>query len=161
MIHEQNHQLDNSSGSLTRYQQNVPDMSGTHETPYYGTQETPSYGTMPRPTATVKPLPTPMEQDLTHTDLHIPFANERSGTIKLKTSPTEAFARLQAEEKDAIRKEETTKEDLEPRQNNLLKTPTRAGNRTAGDVMDDISTMLADLTDELDSMLCADSVHEG
>ena len=89
-----------------------------------------------------------MEHDLGSNDVHMPFANERSGTIKLKTSPTEAYARLAAEEK--------TKEEG----SSLLATPSRAGNRTAGDVMEDISTMLADLTDELDSMLCSDSVPQ-
>lgn len=100
-----------------------------------------------------------MEHDLSVPDLHIPFANERSGTIKLKTSPSEEFARLQAEEELSACGEET-KENCLQRQNSLLKTPTRAGNRTAGDVMDDISTMLADLTDELDSMLCHENVLE-
>merc|ERR1719278_2332089 len=107
-------------------------------------------GTLPRPTATVHPLPTPMEHDASHNDVHMPFANERSGTIKLKTSPTEAYARLAAAE-------EKTKEGGN---SSLLATPSRAGNRTAGDVMEDISTMLADLTDELDSMLCSDSVPQ-
>ena len=107
-------------------------------------------GTLPRPTATVHPLPTPMEHDVCHNDVHMPFANERSGTIKLKTSPTEAYARLAAAE-------EKTKEGGN---SSLLATPSRAGNRTAGDVMEDISTMLADLTDELDSMLCSDSVPQ-
>merc|ERR1719414_1130181 len=120
-----------------------------------------SNGTLPRPTATVHPLPTPMDHSDVHTDVQkhsdvqhttdvqMPFANERSGTIKLKTSPTEAYARLAAAEK--------TKEGGN---SSLLATPTRAGNRTAGDVMEDISTMLADLTDELDSMLCSDSVPQ-
>ena len=85
------------------------------------------------------------------TDVQMPFANERSGTIKLKTSPTEAFARLAAAEGE-------TKEGATSR--SLLATPSRSGNRTAGDVMEDISTMLADLTDELDSMLCSDSVPQ-
>jgi len=35
----------------------------------------------------------------------------------------------------------------------LLHTPTRAAGRSAGDVLQDIGTMLADLTDELDTML--------
>ena len=100
--------------------------------------------------ATVHPLP--MEHDLLPPpDVHMPFANERSGTIKLKTSPTEAFAKMQAEEA-AIGDETKDK--------SLLKTPTRALNRSAGDVMEDISTMLNDLTDELDSMLCSDSLPE-
>ena len=48
----------------------------------------------------------------------------------------------------------------ETKDKSLLKTPTRALNRSAGDVMEDISTMLNDLTDELDSMLCSDSLPE-
>jgi len=119
----------------------------------FSTNELGGCGTLPRPTATVHPLPTPMDHDLCHnTDVHMPFANERSGTIKLKTSPTEAFARLAAEGK--------TKEGAGGGNSSLLATPSRAGNRTAGDVMEDISTMLADLTDELDSMLCSDSVPQ-
>jgi len=39
---------------------------------------------------------------------------------------------------------------------NLLRTPTRNPNRSAGDVLQDIGTMLADLTDELDTMLKLD-----
>jgi len=39
---------------------------------------------------------------------------------------------------------------------NLLRTPTRNPNRSAGDVLMDIGTMLADLTDELDTMLQLD-----
>ena len=119
-------------------------------------------GTLPRPTATVHPLPTPMEHDHNNdvpnnntNDVHMPFANERSGTIKLKTSPTEAYARLQSAEEEEKKK---TKEEQGASNSSLLATPSRAGNRTAGDVMEDISTMLADLTDELDSMLCSDSV---
>ena len=38
----------------------------------------------------------------------------------------------------------------------LLRTPTRNPNRSAGDVLQDIGTMLADLTDELDTMLKLD-----
>jgi len=38
-------------------------------------------------------------------------------------------------------------------QSSLLYTPTRKPNRSAGDVLQDIGTMLADLTDELDNML--------
>ena len=106
-----------------------------------------------------------MDTDLVHNDVHMPFANERSGTIKLKTSPTETFARLQAEEESANMERETKeaeerREAEEKHQISLLKTPTRSGNRTAGDVMDDISTMLADLTDELDHMLCSDSAPQ-
>ena len=128
----------------------------------FSTNDNQTYGTLPRPTATVHPLPTPMESDLISNDVHMPFANERSGTIKLKTSPTEAFARLQAEEASANSEKETKeaaerKEAEEKLRSSLLRTPTRSGNRTAGDVMDDISTMLADLTDELDHMLCSDS----
>lgn len=41
-------------------------------------------------------------------------------------------------------------------QQSLLRTPTRNPNRSAGDVLMDIGTMLADLTDELDTMLQLD-----
>ena len=156
-LYQQFYQLENpvwgmpspTSTSPTVMQTTVqvhPRPEGNHGV--FSTNETSGYGTLPRPTATVHPLPTPMEHDLGSNDVHMPFANERSGTIKLKTSPTEAYARLAAEEK--------TKEEG----SSLLATPSRAGNRTAGDVMEDISTMLADLTDELDSMLCSDSVPQ-
>jgi len=143
----------------------------------------PNSGTLPRPTATVKPLKNtthqgelqvhametnndiPVQSDdvcsgeSIQIDNNMPFANERSGTIRLKTNPQEAFAEFQEEE----RASEETKESPEDVPMNeatksLLKTPTRSSNRTAGDVMDDISSMLADLTDELDSMLCSESV---
>ena len=68
--------------------------------PGSGGDNPPTYETLLRPTATVKPLP--MEQDLIVPDVHIPFANEKSGTIKLKTSPSEEFARLQAEEDELV-----------------------------------------------------------
>ena len=140
---------------FTTHQVQVHDPAATRT---FSTNE----GSLPRPTAMVHPLPTPMEEDHHPTDLHLPFANERTGTIKLKTSPTEAFARLQAE--GACNNIETETKEPERAGNSsnssLLKTPTRSGNRTAGDVMDDISTMLADLTDELDSMLCSDSVPQ-
>ena len=89
----------------------------------------------------------------------LPFANERSGTIRLKTNPQEAFAEFEEEER-ASQETKETKEDvpMDEANKSLLKTPTRSSNRTAGDVMDDISSMLADLTDELDSMLCSESV---
>ena len=65
----------------------------------------------------------------------------------MKTSPQEAFAKYEEEDnmKESV---PATKEQ---------KTPNRTGNRTASDVMEDISTMLADLTNELDSMLSHDS----
>ena len=115
----------------------------------------PSSGTLPRPTATVKPLSLlPGEAELplvvsddACSDYNMPFANERLGTIRLKTNPQEALAGLEREG------------DCEGnREKNLLRTPTRAQGRTATDVMEDISCMLADLTDELDSMLCSESV---
>merc|ERR1719319_2178939 len=73
---------------FTTHQVQVHDPAATRT---FSTNE----GSLPRPTAMVHPLPTPMEEDHHPTDLHLPFANERTGTIKLKTSPTEAFARLQ------------------------------------------------------------------
>ena len=118
------------------------------------------------PTATVKPLtstesgwpPPPSQEEVCTShegpaphDNNLPFANERAGTIRLKNSPQEAFAGFLQEEEAS----DQTKDDSEAGVNkSLLRTPTRAANRTAGDVMDDISSMLADLTDELDSMLC-------
>lgn len=125
-------------------------------------------GTLPRPTAKVKPLPSrqnsndrqcsmetdndifpapPTCDELLQPDLQLPFANEQSGTIRLKTNPQEAMAQFEQEEGES---------GILP-DKSLLKTPTRSSNRTAGDVMDDISLMLADLTDELDSMLCHES----
>jgi len=144
----------------------------------------PNSGTLPRPTATVKPLKNPNSQsdlqsqamEITNSDVpvmndemctsesiqtdnNMPFANERSGTIRLKTNPQEVFAEF-AQEERASQETKETKDDvpMEDENKSLLKTPTRNTNRTAGDVMDDISNMLADLTDELDSMLCSDSV---
>ena len=52
-----------------------------------------------------------------------------------------------------------TKDELNDSGKSLLRTPTRAPNRSATDVMEDISSMLADLTTELDSMLTSDSVQ--
>ena len=144
----------------------------------------PNSGTLPRPTATVKPLKNTANQgdlqiqamEITNSDVPVicnemcssesiqtdnsmPFANERSGTIRLKVNPQEAFAEFEEEER-ASQETKETKEDvpMEDASKSLLKTPTRSSNRTAGDVMDDISSMLADLTDELDSMLCSESV---
>lgn len=121
---------------------------------------------MPRPTATVKPLTPTLDNnndvpvvcdDVCSADM--PFANERLGTIRLKTTPGEAFAEYEREDT----KDETNSVTTSPGQmlaKNLLRTPTRAPNRSATDVMDDISCMLADLTTELDSMLCSDSIVE-
>ena len=111
-------------------------------------------GSLPRPTATVKPLslvPGDVEvSDDTCSDYNMPFANERLGTIRLKTSPQEA-----------PQEQESCDSECSPRSGkNLLRTPTRAQGRTATDVMDDISCMLADLTDELDSMLSSESVAQ-
>jgi len=107
-------------------------------------------GTLPRPTATVKPLTPTLDNNNSDVPVvcddlcsDLPFANERLGTIRLKTSPGDACAEYE--------RGETHK--------SLLRTPTRAPNRSATDVMDDISSMLADLTTELDSMLCSDSVE--
>merc|ERR1719228_900692 len=90
----------------------------------------PNSGTLPRPTATVKPLKNtthqgelqvhametnndiPVQSDdvcsgeSIQIDNNMPFANERSGTIRLKTNPQEAFAEFQEEE----RASEETKE---------------------------------------------------
>ena len=139
----------NSTGTLTRRDKDLQIFSC----------EFSNSGTLPRPTATVKPLTPPMMTvpgndvpvvcDDVCSDHNMPFANERLGTIRLKTNPQEVFAEYE--------KEEQAKEDQSSK--NLLRTPTRAANRSATDVMDDISTMLADLTTELDSMLCSDSIE--
>eukprot|EP00090_Calanus_glacialis_P005081 TRINITY_DN13905_c0_g1_i1.p1 TRINITY_DN13905_c0_g1~~TRINITY_DN13905_c0_g1_i1.p1 ORF type:complete len:775 (-),score=100.21 TRINITY_DN13905_c0_g1_i1:376-2700(-) len=162
------------SGTLTRQKPETQIFSNDY----------PNSGTLPRPTATVKPLKNTINQgdlqsqamEVTNSDIpvisdemcsgesiqidnNMPFANERSGTIRLKTNPSEAFAEFEKEER-ASQETKETKEDVPMEETNksLLKTPTRPSNRTAGDVMDDISSMLADLTDELDSMLCSESV---
>ena len=113
------------------------------------------------------PLPTLASGDSCNTDVpvvcddlcndnNMPFANERLGTIRLKTNPQEAFAEYEKQNEDEM----SAKDDLKEVPKNLLRTPTRAANRSATDVMDDISSMLADLTTELDSMLCSDSVNQ-
>ena len=113
--------------------------------------ELPSCGSLPRPTATVKPLSVvagsvPVVSEDTCSDYNMPFASERLGTIRLKTNPQE--------------REGETCERTKETSVSLLRTPTRAQGRTASDVMDDISCMLADLTTELDSMLCSESVAQ-
>ena len=55
-----------------------------------------------------------------------------------------------------VEDEPSTAEQTGRRGQNLLRTPTRNPNRSAGDVLQDIGTMLADLTDELDTMLKLD-----
>ena len=129
-------------------------------------------GTLPRPTATVKPLtPTgdmtghypvnndvPVVCDDVCNDHNMPFANERLGTIRLKTNPQDAFAEFEKEE-EIHQAKEINKSISSEASKSLLRTPTRAPNRSATDVMDDISSMLADLTTELDSMLTSDSVQ--
>ena len=55
-----------------------------------------------------------------------------------------------------VEDEPSTAEQTGRRGLNLLRTPTRNPNRSAGDVLQDIGTMLADLTDELDTMLKLD-----
>jgi len=164
-----------STGTLTRQKPETQIFSNDY----------PNSGTLPRPTATVKPLKNPAQQgevqvqamEVTNNDIpvhcdevcggesiqidnNMPFANERSGTIRLKTNPQEAFAEFEKQERASEETKETETEDVPMNEatRSLLKTPTRSSNRTAGDVMDDISSMLADLTDELDSMLCSESV---
>jgi len=163
-----------NGGTLTRQKQ---------ETQMFG-NDFQNSGTLPRPTATVKPLKNTSNQndlqeqamEITNSnvpvipddicssesiqvDNNLPFANERSGTIRLRTNPEEAFAEFEKEER-ASEETKDTKDDVVMEESNksLLRTPTRSATRTAGDVMDDISSMLADLTDELDSMLCSESV---
>ena len=136
-----------NTGTLTRSRQELP-TSGTQ------------CGSLPRPTATVKPLSVvpgsvPVVSEDVCSDYNMPFANERLGTIRLKTNPQEALA--QAGQERAGESCERTKENTNV---SLLRTPTRAQGRSASDVMDDISCMLADLTTELDSMLCSDSVAQ-
>ena len=138
---------------------------------------------LPRPTATVKPLTPPMSAavavvcDLPEPelgcgpDLNIPFANEHRGTIRLKTNPAEVFAEYEQQQHHYQQQQQqqqpapadggcgATKDELNDSGKSLLRTPTRAPNRSATDVMEDISSMLADLTTELDSMLTSDSVQ--
>ena len=118
-------------------------------------------GSLPRPTATVKPLTPTLDNNNSDVPVvcddlcsDLPFANERLGTIRLKTSPGDACAEYERGEVGS----KSVVADLETHKS-LLRTPTRAPNRSATDVMDDISSMLADLTTELDSMLCSDSVE--
>ena len=158
----------NSTGTLTRQNRDLQIFSCEFSTS----------GTLPRPTATVKPLTPPMLTavsgdvpvvcDDVCSDHNMPFANERLGTIRLKTNPQEVFAEYEREEEGeaaCIRTKEsdplavTKSQEDQSSSKNLLRTPTRAANRSATDVMDDISTMLADLTTELDSMLCSDSIE--
>ena len=110
-------------------------------------QDLASGGSLPRPTATVKPLSVPVVSEEEHChDYNMPFASERLGTIRLKTNPQER----EGESCQATKETNVS----------LLRTPTRAQGRSASDVMDDISCMLADLTTELDSMLCSESVAQ-
>ena len=168
-----------TTGTLTRHRDQDLQIFSCHEMT--------SSGTLPRPTATVKPLTpcrdsvasvgssvtsgdVPVVCDDVCSDLNMPFANERLGTIRLKTNPQEAFAEYERQE-DVSRDSQHDDSFPPPPPDahstpgssnsckNLLRTPTRAPNRSATDVMDDISSMLADLTTELDSMLCSDSVQ--
>lgn len=117
-----------------------------------------------RPTAMVKPLNnrsfedeledvtstqtilTSSLENLLLDDPNLPFANEQAGTIKMRTTPQEAFARYEEEEIEKVKISKTGD-----------KLPKKLGNRTASDVIEDISTMLADLTNELDSMISHES----
>lgn len=173
-VHE-HAQSGHSTGTLTRQKPEAQIFSNDYQ----------NSGTLPRPTATVKPLKNVSQQgegqvqamEVTNNDIpvhcddvcsgdsiqidnNMPFANERSGTIRLKTNPQEAFAEFEEQERASEETKETETEDVQMQgaSKSLLQTPTRSSNRTAGDVMDDISSMLADLTDELDSMLCSESV---
>ena len=173
-VHE-HAQSGHSTGTLTRQKPEAQIFSNDYQ----------NSGTLPRPTATVKPLKNVSQQgegqvqamEVTNNDIpvhyddvcsgesiqidnNMPFANERSGTIRLKTNPQEAFAEFEEQERASEETKETETEDVQMNgaSKSLLQTPTRSSNRTAGDVMDDISSMLADLTDELDSMLCSESV---
>ena len=94
------------------------------------------YGSLPRPTATVKPLSLvpgeggdiPLVSDDSCSDYNMPFANERLGTIRLKTNPQEA------QQRDQESWDGTKETEISPRSGkNLLRTPTRATGRTATD----------------------------
>lgn len=100
-----------------------------------------------------------------HEDTAMPFANERAGTIKYKTNPQVAFEQYSQEEENERRpteqqpknkRDSLEEEKLSAKSSSLLKTPSRAPNRSAADVLLDIGTMLTDLTEELDSMLKLD-----
>jgi len=69
----------------------------------------------------------------------LPFANDNAGTIRIRERSNSQVAGL-PDRPDRPRQDGTT-------------TPKRVPGRTAGDVLNDIGTMLADLTDELDAML--------
>lgn len=164
-----------TTGTLTRPRDKELQIFSCHEVS--------SSGTLPRPTATVKPLSpcrdsvasltssvsgdVPVVCDDVCSDHNMPFANERLGTIRLKTVPQEAFAEYEREDTKDSQDDSfpppppdaASTPDSSNSSKNLLRTPTRAPNRSATDVMDDISSMLADLTTELDSMLCSDSVE--
>ena len=164
-----------TTGTLTRHNNNNHNLQLFH-----------CAAELPRPTATVKPLTPPMSAavavvcDLPEpelgcggTDLNMPFANEHRGTIRLKTNPAEVFAEYEQQQHHHHHHQQqqqqqppaadggcgATKDELNDSGKSLLRTPTRAPNRSATDVMEDISSMLADLTTELDSMLTSDSVQ--
>ena len=162
-----------TTGTLTRHNNNNHNLQLFH-----------CAAELPRPTATVKPLTPPMSAavavvcDLPEPelgcggpDLNMPFANEHRGTIRLKTNPAEVFAEYEQQQHHHQHQHQhqqppaadggcgATKDELNDSGKSLLRTPTRAPNRSATDVMEDISSMLADLTTELDSMLTSDSVQ--
>ena len=166
------HSSTTGHGTLTRHNNNNHNLQLFH-----------CAAELPRPTATVKPLTPPMSAavavvcDLPEPelgcgpDLNIPFANEHRGTIRLKTNPAEVFAEYEQQQHHYQQQQQqqqpapadggcgATKDELNDSGKSLLRTPTRAPNRSATDVMEDISSMLADLTTELDSMLTSDSVQ--
>jgi len=76
----------------------------------------------------------------------LPFASDNGGTIRLKTAPSSAeLEELSKEEKEKIKLDESGSSQGRER-----------SKRSAGDVLTDIGSMLADLTDELDTMLQMD-----
>eukprot|EP00096_Caligus_rogercresseyi_P014572 TRINITY_DN707_c0_g1_i3.p1 TRINITY_DN707_c0_g1~~TRINITY_DN707_c0_g1_i3.p1 ORF type:complete len:698 (-),score=247.41 TRINITY_DN707_c0_g1_i3:216-2309(-) len=110
----------------------------------------------------------------------IPFANENAGTIRMRSgsnhihdvssydwSPVSPSSGTEPSESPSVDESQSShvlmqsRQQQQPQQQNnnsqnaILKPIQRQG-RTAGDVLNDIGSMLADLTDELDAMLHMD-----
>merc|ERR1712099_99330 len=83
-----------------------------------------------------------------------PFANDNAGTIRIRAN---GHAQTMFDHGDTTEMEPTTPSDdtnsNETSSQRSLHKIQNDGQRTAGDVLNDIGSMLADLTDELDAML--------
>ncbi|XP_059094486.1 caskin-1-like isoform X2 [Tigriopus californicus] len=146
-------------------------------------QDLGSGGTLPRPKGLVKPIPVAKimansrEQEKRIDDDHmakfeplklpdpgsdssldplpsleqIPFANEHAGTIRPREISTSEFINQDEEDENADLKKSLCEDNTKGKSKTKLnRSP---GQRSAGDVLNDIGSMLADLTDELDAML--------